>query len=273
MAHLLYNSAYCVLSTTVLLVDTQASLTYHRLRRLFSWPKMKEDTHADVQSCQVCQQAKPERIQYPGLLEPLHVPDGTWKVVTMDFIDGLPQSSNANCILVMVDKYTRYAHFLPLNHPFTAAKVARSYLENVYKLHGLSAVIISDRDPVFTNRFWTELFNTIGTELQMSTPYHPKLTVRLNASIKAWRFISSVSPMHAPKSGVSILPLLNSGITLATTLLSKPLHLLLSMVMNLHTGGLKLFLPAKILNSRNGSRSANSCNSCCTSICTEHATL
>ncbi|KAM3348690.1 hypothetical protein ACQJBY_022133 [Aegilops geniculata] len=150
------------------------AVTYRRLRRLFAWPKMKECIKNYVQACAVCQQAKPERVKYPGLLEPIPLPEGAWQVVTMDFIDGLPQSSKAKCILVVVDKFTRYAHFLPLNHPFTAAKVARVYLDNVYKLHGLPKAIISDRDPVFTSKFWQELFRIIGSELNMSTPYHPQ---------------------------------------------------------------------------------------------------
>ena len=90
----------------------------------------------------------------------------------MDFMDGLPQSNKCNCILVVVDKFTIYAHFLPLTHNFTDAKVAHSYLENVYKMHGLPEAIISDRDLVFTNMFWRELFSVIGTELNTSMPYH-----------------------------------------------------------------------------------------------------
>lgn len=110
---------------------------------------------------------------FSATLEPLPLPEGAWQAVTLDFIDGLPQSNKANCILVVVDKFTRYVHFLPLSHPFTAAKVAHSYLDNVYKLHGLPAAIISDRDTVFTSKFWKELFHIIGIELNMSTPHHP----------------------------------------------------------------------------------------------------
>jgi len=149
-------------------------VTYRRVRLLFAWPKMKQQVHNYVQTCNTCQLAKPERINYPGLLEPLPVPEGAWHPITMDFIDGLPQSGKFNCILVIVDKFTRYAHFLPLQHPFTAAKVALSFIDNIYKLHGLPKVIISDIDPVFTSKFWKELFQNIGTELRMSTPYHPQ---------------------------------------------------------------------------------------------------
>ena len=166
-----------------------APATYQRLRRLYAWPKMKEQTSQYVQSCAVCQQAKPERVRYPGLLEPLPIPDHAWKVATMDFIDGLPTSGKFNCILMVVDKFTCYAHFLPLSHPFTSAKVAHSYLENVYKLHGLPAAIISDRDPVFTNTFWRELFKYAGTELRMSTSNHPQMdgqTKRVNQCIETY---------------------------------------------------------------------------------------
>jgi hypothetical protein len=78
---------------------------------------MKNQIKEFVQSCMTCQQAKPERVKYPGLLEPLPTPDGAWKMVTMDFIEGLPQSGKFNSIMVVVDKFTKYAHFIPLCHP------------------------------------------------------------------------------------------------------------------------------------------------------------
>jgi hypothetical protein len=71
----------------------------------------------------------------------------------MDFIDGLPSSSHANCILMVVDKFTKYANFIRLSHPYTASSVAQMFFVNVYKLHGLPSTIISDRDPIFTSNF------------------------------------------------------------------------------------------------------------------------
>jgi hypothetical protein len=91
----------------------------------------------------------------------------------MDFIEGLPQSSSADCIMVVVDKFTKYAHFIPLQHPITAAKVAKAYLDNVFKLHSLPKTMISDRDPIFTSRFGQQLFMQMGSELRMSSTYHP----------------------------------------------------------------------------------------------------
>jgi hypothetical protein len=91
----------------------------------------------------------------------------------MDFIEGLPQSRSANCILVIVDKFTKFAHFIPLKHSYTLESVAKLFLDNVYKVHGLSASIVSDRDRIFTNNFWKELFQLAKVKLRMGSAYHP----------------------------------------------------------------------------------------------------
>jgi hypothetical protein len=75
-------------------------------------------------------------------------------MVSMDFVEGLPLSSNANTILVVVDKYSKFAHFVPLRHPFLAASVAKVFMDNIYKLHDLPKSIISDHDRIFTSKFW-----------------------------------------------------------------------------------------------------------------------
>jgi hypothetical protein len=129
-------------------------VTYRQLKQLFAWKGMKSTTHTFMQQCMVCQQAKPNRVKYPGLLAPLPVPEGPWQVISMDFKEGLPLSGSANCILVVVDKFSKYNHFIPLHHPFTAVVVAQTFLHNVYKLHGLPTAIISDQHRVFTSQFW-----------------------------------------------------------------------------------------------------------------------
>lgn len=99
-------------------------VTYRKLKRLFAWKGMKKQVQHQLKQCQVCLQAKPERLKYPGLLQPLPVPEGAWQVLSLDFIKGLPKSERFNCILVVVDKFSKFAHFIPLAHPFTTATVA-----------------------------------------------------------------------------------------------------------------------------------------------------
>jgi hypothetical protein len=95
-------------------------------------------------------------------------------MISMDFIEGLPVSHDYNSILVVVDRYTKYAHFLPLKHPFTTQGVAKLVLDNVVKFHGLPKSIMSDRDMIFTSAFWKELFALFDTSLLRSSSYHPR---------------------------------------------------------------------------------------------------
>ena len=92
----------------------------------------------------------------------------------MDFIEGYSKSHLKNVVLVVVDRLTKYVHFIPLAHPYTASKVAELYVQYVFKLHGMPASIVSDRDPTFTSQFWKELMQLQGIELAMSSAYHPQ---------------------------------------------------------------------------------------------------
>jgi len=107
----------------------------------------------------------------------------------MDFVEGLPRSGKMNCIMVVVDKFTKYSHFLPLSHPFTVASVAKVFFSEVYRLHGLPTAIISDRDKVFTSNLWRQLFKLAGVTLNMSTAYHPQMdgqTERVNQCLETF---------------------------------------------------------------------------------------
>ena len=91
----------------------------------------------------------------------------------MDFVEGLPKSQSKDVVLVVVDRLTKFVHFVPLSHPYTVAKVAHLYL-HLFKLHGMPTSIVSDRDPVFTSHFWQELKRLQGVQLAMSSAYHPQ---------------------------------------------------------------------------------------------------
>jgi hypothetical protein len=135
---------------------------------------MKQDVDNFIKQCQVCQQAKHLHTHPQGLLQPLPIPEGAWQNISWDFIEGLPKSEGYSVILVVVDRFTKYAHFLPLKHPYSALLVARILFDSIIRLHGFTQTMVSDRDKVFTSIVWKELFRLMGVKLDLSTAYHPQ---------------------------------------------------------------------------------------------------
>jgi len=93
----------------------------------------------------------------------------------MDFIKGLPLSHGYSAIMVLVDKQSKYAHFIALKHPYTNFSIAKVFVDQVVRLCGVPISIISDRDKVFVSTLWKKLFQLQGTTLCMSSSYHPQL--------------------------------------------------------------------------------------------------
>ncbi|CAJ2641615.1 unnamed protein product [Trifolium pratense] len=92
----------------------------------------------------------------------------------MDFITGLPKSKGFEAIFVVVDRLSKYAHFILLKRPYSARSLAETFTKEVVRLHGIPESIVSDRDPIFVSNFWQELFKQQGTFLKFSTAYHPQ---------------------------------------------------------------------------------------------------
>ena len=127
-----------------------------------------------IKSCDICQKIKTKTMAPAGLLQPLPIPCQVWDDISLDFVEGLPMSHGKNAIMVVVDRFSKYAHFLPLTHPFTAKLVADKFVEGIVKLHGMPISIISDRDPIFVSKFWQEFFKLPGSKLKLSSAYHPQ---------------------------------------------------------------------------------------------------
>ena len=158
--------------------------TLKRARRDFFWVGMKSDIQTYIRHCEVCQRAKRESTKPLGLLQPLPIPTRPWSSISIDFIEGLPKSNQYSVIMVVVDSFTKYAHFIPVSHPYSATKIANLFSQNIMKLHGLSENIGLDRDPTFTSKFWGDLFQVQGVKLLMSTTYHPQTDGQIKATNK-----------------------------------------------------------------------------------------
>jgi transposase InsO family protein len=149
--------------------------TLAAIRRSYSWPMLKKDVTAYVKSCGPCQRSKAVRQAKAGLLRPFPPPQKKWEVITMDFVFDLPLTENGkNGIAVVVDKLSKQAHFLALSPQFDAIELAKVYLHEVYRHHGLPRILISDRDVRFTSLFWTTLMERLGVKLNLSSAYHPE---------------------------------------------------------------------------------------------------
>ena len=157
------------------------------MKLIFHWQGLKQDVVTFVKNCPVCQLNKAEHTPYPGLLEPLSVPDFAWAHVSMDFVEGLPKSEHKNLTLVVVDRFTKYSHFIATKHPITVQSVARAFSNNVFRLHGMPLVIVTDSDRSFTSHLWPQLFKSVKIKLHLSTSYHPQTdgqTERVNQCLE-----------------------------------------------------------------------------------------
>lgn len=121
---------------------------------LFYWPNIKKDVLKWVAKCDICQRVKSENIYSPGLLQPLPIPEQPWRDIGMDFIEELPISHHKNAILVVIDRLTKFGHFIPLEHPSSAQEITEVLLKKVYRLHGLPQSIVTERRSIFTSNFW-----------------------------------------------------------------------------------------------------------------------
>jgi hypothetical protein len=91
----------------------------------------------------------------------------------MDFIEGLPKLGGKDVVLVVVNRSTKYAHFIALPHPYTANTISQTFIDQIFRLPGLPATTLPDRDEIFTSQLWMSIFKAMEVSLQYSSAYHP----------------------------------------------------------------------------------------------------
>jgi hypothetical protein len=139
----------------------------------YYWLGMKKEVADFIAKCLECQKVKATHRHPTSLLQPLPIPELKWEVVTMDFITKLPRTyKNHDSIMVVVDKLTKVAHFIPVKFTHKTTNLADVYMREIARLHGIPKTIVSDRDLKFTSKFWKGLFNGFETNLNFSTTYH-----------------------------------------------------------------------------------------------------
>lgn len=148
--------------------------TLSQIREQFYWPRMVRDISRHVNRCKTCRLAKTHG-QNTGLYTPLPVPTTPWEDINIDFVVGLPRTQRSkDSIMVVVDRFSKMAHFVPCSKTLDASHVAELYFREIVKLHGIPKTITSDRDSKFVGHFWRTLWRKLGTKLQFSSSHHPQ---------------------------------------------------------------------------------------------------
>jgi len=167
---------------------------------------MKERIIDFVRSCPECQRNKASRHQPYGLSSQLELPYAPWQSIAMHFITDLPPSEGRDQLWVVIDRFTKMAHFIPLREK-TASDLANIFTREVWRFHGLPTDIVSDWDSRFTLETWKEFLEILSIRPRMSTAFHPQTngqTERLNQTIEAYlrAFVS-----REQENWVSLLPM------------------------------------------------------------------
>jgi hypothetical protein len=180
--------------------------TLHRLRSTFHVEQDRRLVGDFVRSCSTCQRNKSVSLQPAGLLQPLPIPSRLWADISMDFIEALPKVHGKSVILTVVDRFSKFAHFIPLGHPYTATSVARAFFNDIVRLHGLPESIVSDRDPIFTGHVCKDLFKFSGVSLKLSTAFHPQTDGRSEAVNKTISMYLRCMVGDRPRAWLDWLP-------------------------------------------------------------------
>lgn len=148
--------------------------TLELLTRTFDWPNLRTDVLRFCSSCKSCQAVKVDHRAPQGTLMPIPIPDRPWSKIGVDFIVKLPLSKGFDSIMVVVDHFSKTAHFIPANETWKADQLAEAFIDQVFRLHGLPEKIVSDRGTTFMSHFWTSVLRQLKITPTPSTAFHPQ---------------------------------------------------------------------------------------------------
>jgi len=152
------------------------------------WPKMEDNIRKYCNACDICQRTKAPNHAKHGLLHRLELACKPWTHVSTDFKTDLLETAGYKNVLVVVDWFTKMAHFIPI-FKREAIEVAHACLNNVWKCDSIPQDVVSDRDAAFTGQYIANLYNYLGIKRSMSTGYHPQTDrqiERMNQVIEAY---------------------------------------------------------------------------------------
>jgi hypothetical protein len=145
-----------------------------KLSSKFYWKRMKKDIEEFGDSCDVCQKIKNRNFTRFGYLTPNPIPSRPYESISLDLIVNLPWSGEYNAILVVVDRLSKHASFIPTTSGLTAQGFAELFVNHIASRFGLPDSIIADRDPRWTSDFWTTVAALIKTKMSLSSAHHPQ---------------------------------------------------------------------------------------------------
>ncbi|WVZ58387.1 hypothetical protein U9M48_008666 [Paspalum notatum var. saurae] len=161
--------------TSMFTMHPGSNKMYQDLKQKFWWTCMKREIAKYVSECDVCRRVKADHLKPVGMLQPLAVPAWKWEDIHMDFIVSLPRTQKGyDSIWVIIDCFTKSAHFIPVKTSYHAKTYAELYIARIISLHGVPRTITSDRGSLFVSRFWEQLQTALGTNLIRSSAYHPQ---------------------------------------------------------------------------------------------------
>jgi hypothetical protein len=191
------------------------------IQQNFWWPKMDQEIIEYIRSCLECQKDKATCHKPYGLLSPLELPYAPWTSITMDFITDLPLSEDCNQLWVIIDRFTKMAHFIPLKKDQkTVEHLVKIFTYEIWRFHSIPTDIISDCDSRFTSTEWKQFLSILAVRPQMSMSFHPQTDgqiERINQTIEAYlrSFIN-----YEMDNWVGLLPIAefayNNSVTQAT---------------------------------------------------------